>query len=109
MPAHSSPTSKATVDVYAPGIKRPAHQSMATYTTLNDVTKRFESASAELGKPWGTDEIGATFEKDYLPSMGAILATLHGIANGLLSYKENLDATHTTYDTEYSVRPTSPT
>jgi len=66
--------------------------------TLNAAVAKFEAALAALGKPWGEDEIGSQWAKEYEPGLKLFLDTLRSVSGGLTKLSGDIISMADIYD-----------
>lgn len=65
---------------------------------LDAALKRLRSTLDGLGEPWGDDEPGRAFGKDYKPNAEALMNAIGTLAQGLISISGGLNRMGVNYD-----------
>ena len=87
------------VFVSAEGYRMAAREFDAPRKTVEDAVPKWENSLAELGTPWGDDEMGQQFAKYYLKGQADTAEGLRDVMDGFTSIIRDLHLMAYNYET----------
>lgn len=90
--------SDSAFEVDTAGMRAAAEQIGSTGEQAAQTVRELQRKLASLGQPWGSDDLGKSFAKQYLQPSQDGLKALGSLGDGLQGVAENLSAEADNYD-----------